>query len=229
MYQRVSSPARAAGAASTAAFDLACRPAPGRDADPMLVIPRRFFVLSPVLLSVVLLSVVWTAPDPASAGVGSGHGDHHRGTALPASGPTRTDLESLDWAWPVSGFRLVHRYLAPPHRYGPGHRGIDLAVFGQPEVRSPAAGIVAFAGRVVDRDLVTIDHGNGLVTTLEPVTASVAEGQRVERGQPVGAIAAGGHAPAGAVHFGVRRDGEYINPMLLLGGVPRAILLPCCD
>ena len=41
-------------------------------------------------------------------------------------------------------------------------------------------------------------------------------------------LAAGGHAAPGLLHFGVRLDGEYINPLILLGGVPRAILLPCC-
>ena len=37
-------------------------------------------------------------------------------------------------------------------------------------------------------------------------------------------------ASAGGVHavMKVRLHDEYINPMLLLGGVPRAILLPCC-
>ena len=50
----------------------------------------------------------------------------------------------------------------------------------------------------------------------------------MRRGDEVGVVALGGHTAAGALHFGVRLDGEYINPLLLLGGVPRAVLLPCC-
>ena len=96
-------------------------------------------------------------------------------------------------------------------------------------VRSPAAGIVAFAGSVAGRAVVTVDHGGGLVTTLEPVTAQVAIGDAVDAGGSVGRVDAGGHATIGTIHFGVRRDGQYINPMLLLGAVPRAVLLPCCD
>ena len=95
-------------------------------------------------------------------------------------------------------------------------------------IRSPAAGFVQFSGRVVDRDLITIDHGNGLVTTLEPVTSPLVAGDRVARGEDVGIVRDGGHTPAGGVHFGVRWHGEYINPMVVLGGVPRAVLLPCC-
>ena len=74
----------------------------------------------------------------------------------------------------------------------------------------------------------TIDHGDGLVTTLEPVSSTVAIGDAVAAGDVVGVTDAGGHTPPGAVHFGVRRNGAYINPMLLLGEVPRAVLLPCC-
>lgn len=93
-------------------------------------------------------------------------------------------------------------------------------------VGAPADGIVAFAGTVVDRPLLTIDHGGGVVSTLEPVTASVAPGERVARGAPIGTLSTGGHAVAGTLHLGVRVDGEYVNPLLFLGGLQRARLLP---
>lgn len=139
------------------------------------------------------------------------------------------------WSWPVAGRRVVARaFLAPPHAYGPGHRGIDLraddaaanSAGGAAVVLAPADGVVAFVGTVVDRSLVTLDHGNGLVSTLEPVDASVAHGQRVTRGEAVGLLSGGGHASAGTLHVGVRLDGEYVNPLLFLGGVERSRLLP---
>lgn len=144
---------------------------------------------------------------------------------LPAH-PARADLPG--WIWPTDEVRILQPYQAPAHRYGAGHRGIDLAVPVGTEVRAPAAGVIAFSGRVVDRHLVTIDHGNGLVTTLEPVVGTAAVGVRVAAGDPVGHVDVGGHAEPGSVHFGVREHGEYLNPMLLLGEVPRAVLLPCC-
>ncbi|MFG6445434.1 murein hydrolase activator EnvC family protein [Microbacterium sp. P06] len=138
-----------------------------------------------------------------------------------------TDPSELDWRWPVEPVRIVAAYQAPPHDYGPGHRGIDLAADAL-DVHAPADGIIAFAGPVAGRGVVTIDHGGGLVTTLEPVAPRVTAGAHVDRGQTVASVASGGHAPPGVLHFGVRLEGEYINPMLLLGGVPRAVLLPCC-
>ncbi|MCJ1706673.1 murein hydrolase activator EnvC [Microbacterium sp. VKM Ac-2923] len=135
-------------------------------------------------------------------------------------------LADLGWVWPVDQVRVVRAYEAPAHAYGPGHRGIDLA--SGDTVHSPADGYIAFAGQVAGRSVVTIDHGGGLVTTLEPVASDLAVGDRVPRGAPVGLLAAGGHTAPGTLHFGVRLDGEYINPLRLLGGVPRAVLLPCC-
>ncbi len=93
---------------------------------------------------------------------------------------------------------------------------------------APADGSVAFAGMVAGRPVLTIDHGDGLVTTLEPLETVLTPGTSVSRGEEVGTIALGGHAEPGTVHFGVRLHGEYINPLLLLGGIPRAVLLPCC-
>lgn len=139
------------------------------------------------------------------------------------------DLAARGWVWPADSFRLARAYVAPAHEYGPGHRGIDLALLGSPAVIAPADGIVAFAGRVAGRGVLTIDHGDGLVTTLEPVETALIPGTAVGRGDDVGALALGGHAGPGELHFGVRLNGRYINPMLLLDGVPRAVLLPCCD
>jgi murein DD-endopeptidase MepM/ murein hydrolase activator NlpD len=141
----------------------------------------------------------------------------------------RVDLAELGWVWPATGFRVARGYVAPAHEYGPGHRGIDLDLLGGSEVHAPADGMVAFAGGVAGRGILTIDHGGGLVTTLEPVDSDLLPGAPVARGAHVATLALGGHASPGTLHFGVRLNGDYINPMLLLGGVPRAVLLPCCD
>lgn len=138
-------------------------------------------------------------------------------------------LRSVAWTWPTDSHRVLVPYRAPATRYGAGHRGIDLsAAVGSP-VSAPAAGVVAFAGAVADRPVLTIDHGAGLVSTLEPVRSELSVGAVVRAGVTVGVVATGGHAAPDTVHLGVRRDGAYINPLLLLGGIPHAVLLPCCS
>ncbi len=148
--------------------------------------------------------------------------------APPGPEPHERDQGGQVWFWPVDEPRLAHGFIRPPHPYGPGHRGIDV-VGANDGVRAPAAGVIAFSGMVAGRPVITIDHGDGLVTTLEPVQGEHQAGVAVRRGQSVGTVATGGHTAPGSVHLGVRRNGEYINPMLLLGGVPRAVLLPCCQ
>ncbi|KAF2419339.1 M23 family metallopeptidase [Microbacterium sp. B35-30] len=132
------------------------------------------------------------------------------------------------WLWPVQPFRLERPFVAPPHEYGPGHRGIDLTVLGENIVRAPAEGVVAFSGQVAGRGILTIDHGGGLVSTLEPVDSALLAGTPIAAGAEAGTVSTGGHTALGALHFGVRLDGSYINPLVLLGGVPRAVLLTCC-
>jgi murein DD-endopeptidase MepM/ murein hydrolase activator NlpD len=131
------------------------------------------------------------------------------------------------WSWPVGPPRdLVRAFEAPATPYSAGHRGIDIGAATGAPVRAPAAGVVSFAGTVVDRPVLSIQHSDGLVSSVEPVTAAVKAGERVSADQVVGVVAAGAHCSGRCVHFGVRRNGQYLNPMLFLGGVSRAVLLP---
>ncbi|MFK3679269.1 murein hydrolase activator EnvC family protein [Microbacterium sp. NPDC090218] len=134
------------------------------------------------------------------------------------------------WTWPLSGAHVVAApFRAPAHAYGAGHRGIDLSSSISAIALAPADGTVAFRGTVVDRPLLTITHDGGFVTTFEPLRSTLDPGEAVSAGQAIGTVDVGGHTTAGALHVGVRRDGVYLNPMLLLfGEMPRAILLPCC-
>lgn len=133
------------------------------------------------------------------------------------------------WIWPVEGVRTVTApFRAPTHDYGPGHRGIDMSAPVGTVVHAPVDGVVAFRGVVVDRPLLTLDHGGGIVTTFEPLQSTLAPGTAVVAGQEIGTVARGGHTPTDQLHLGVRYDDVYINPMLMFGDVPRAILLPCC-
>jgi len=131
------------------------------------------------------------------------------------------------WLWPVPApIRVVSPFRAPPTPYTSGHRGIDVVVEQGAVIVAPAAGVVSFAGRVVDRGVVAIDHGDGVVSAIEPVDALVAAGTVVAAGDPIGVAASGGHCAAACAHFGVRVDGQYVSPFLFLGGLPRAVLLP---
>lgn len=131
------------------------------------------------------------------------------------------------WEWPLEPpVRVTEPFRAPPTPYAAGHRGIDLAAAPGTLVRAAADGVVAFAGPVAGRGVLSIAHGDGVVSAIEPVAASVAVGDHVTAGAVVAVTSDGGHCDGGCVHFGVRVHGEYVSPLLFLGGLPRAVLLP---
>ena len=75
--------------------------------------------------------------------------------------------------WPVGpAHTIVRGFEAPATRYAAGHRGIDLAATVDEPVVATAAGVVSFAGMVVDRPVVSIVHPGGYVSTVEPVSPS---------------------------------------------------------
>ncbi|TFV99336.1 M23 family metallopeptidase [Leifsonia flava] len=150
------------------------------------------------------------------------------GASSAAGGASSTEVApDPGWRWPLAPpVNVAAPFLAPATRYSAGHRGIDLVAASGTPVLAPTDGVVSFAGTVVDRPLVTIDHGDGVLVSLEPVLATAAEGEPVARGQPIGSVAAGGHCADGCLHLGVRVYGEYVSPLVFITGLPRAVLLP---
>jgi len=81
-------------------------------------------------------------------------------------------------------------------------------------------------GVVVDRPVITIDHGNGLRSSFEPVESPLAAGSPVAAGQAIGTVLAG-HCPAAScLHWGVRRGDDYVNPLQFVMDLRPSILLP---
>jgi len=131
------------------------------------------------------------------------------------------------WAWPT-GTRVVGRpWEAPANDYAAGHRGIDVPATLGAGAATVDDGTVAFAGSVGGRPVVTVDHGGGLVSTLDSVTPTVAAGDVVEQGDLVGTVAVG-HCPASApcLHLGARLDGRYVDPTPYLPAAEWPVLLP---
>jgi murein DD-endopeptidase MepM/ murein hydrolase activator NlpD len=148
--------------------------------------------------------------------------------AVPAAADQPAPVVVALWTAPLGGDLAVTRpFDPPPDPFAAGHRGVDLGGTPWSPVLAAGDGVVVFAGMVAGRPVVSIDHADGLRTTYEPVDPSVAAGQRVTRGSPIGTLTAGhaGCPREACLHWGLRRGETYLDPMALLLP-PRIRLLP---
>jgi murein DD-endopeptidase MepM/ murein hydrolase activator NlpD len=143
-----------------------------------------------------------------------------------------SSVENPTWNPPVVGSPLINHYRQPSSDYTAGHRGVDYEVIiGQP-VFAPFDGNVWFVGRVVDRELISLHHGNELLTSFEPVCSSLNAGEAVLAGDYIGEVC----LPSPnyrqhcsdflCLHFSVRHQDQYLSPLVFIGGLNPSRLLP---
>lgn len=138
-----------------------------------------------------------------------------------ASGMTHSYMSPRDnWLPPVNPpLSLIKGFDPPSERWLAGHRGVDLQSSKGTIVRAPGDGQVHFVGRIVDRHVLSISHGD-LRTTYEPVESEMVVGQIVVKGQEIGRVADGGHCHSTCLHWGLIRGDEYLDPLALLKTEP---------
>lgn len=152
------------------------------------------------------------------------------GPAVAAQAPAGQRPSGHGWAWPLEPRpAVVRQFEAPERPWLSGHRGVDLGTARGAPIRAPQVGTVVFSGWVVDRPVVTIDHGDGLRSSFEPVVGTLPVGAAVAKGQELGTLAAyeSGHcSPADCLHWGVRAGDEYVDPLAFIEDRRPSVLLP---
>src|SRR5690625_1287066 len=96
--------------------------------------------------------------------------------ACAAVDPTPADF-------PVTPFEVVAHFDPPEAKWLTGHRGIDLAAHVDQTVRSPAAGVIHFAGIVAGRPVLTVQVPNGDLVSFEPLASDRRRGEQVAAGE----------------------------------------------
>lgn len=104
---------------------------------------------------------------------------------------------------------IVDPFRAPEHEFGPGNRSIDYDTEPGVAVVASADGVVSFAGQVAGTLFASIDHGDGLVTTVGLLDdVAVSGGEVVSRGDVLGTA-------GDTLSFSARQDGVHFDPELL--------------
>jgi len=125
------------------------------------------------------------------------------------------------FAWPargrISGVYGSQRILGGVPRAP--HYGLDIAGRAGTPVTAPADGIVRLADGplLLEGNLVMLDHGHGVVSAfLHLSRIDVAAGQRVRRGDTLGAIGQTGRATGPHLHWALTWNAVRIDPQLLV-------------
>lgn len=99
------------------------------------------------------------------------------------------------------------------------HKGLDIAApLGSP-VQAAAAGKVVFSGWAEGYgNLVTLDHGDGILTRYAHTAANLVNaGDDVAAGQEIALVGTTGRSTAPHLHFEMHRNGQPIDPMQVVG------------
>lgn len=109
-------------------------------------------------------------------------------------------------------------FRAPSGPYGPGNRGIEYATGPGARVAAIGDGVVAFAGPVAGRGVVSIDHPSGLRSTYTGLgEIVVSRGDPVDRGSTIGSTVE-------HLHLGLRDGRVYLDPAAFFGGAPAVLI-----
>ncbi|HEX3038355.1 MAG TPA: M23 family metallopeptidase [Oscillospiraceae bacterium] len=130
--------------------------------------------------------------------------------------PVLSGIGSGSMIWPVPSIHNITSLFE--WRWGKMHNGLDIAggsSYGRTIVAADSGTVVASIycdygyGNHVE-----INHGNGLHTLYGHASKLlVSEGQKVAKGQAIALIGSSGDATGPHLHFGVMRNGSFVNPL----------------
>ncbi len=149
----------------------------------------------------------------------------------------KLDTPATDFAagfgWPlagrISGVYGSQRVLNGKPRAP--HNGVDIAAPAKTPIVAPASGTVV----LVEDDMfltgksVMLDHGHGLTSVYVHMSSiAVKQGQRLNRGDAIGAVGRTGRATGNHLHWGVTLFKTHLDPALLASGCAATTTARAC-
>lgn len=122
--------------------------------------------------------------------------------------------------WPLPGYsRLTSYYGTRPDPFGTPtqeyHSGIDVPAPKGTKIVAAYDGEVAWSYYSSSAgNWVGIDHGDGIYTVYMHMSKRlVSEGEKVKKGDVIGLVGSTGRSTGNHLHFGVRKNGKYVDPL----------------
>ncbi|MDX8404724.1 MAG: M23 family metallopeptidase [Mariprofundus sp.] len=129
----------------------------------------------------------------------------------------RSRSDAKPHSWPTKGGWISSRFgprIDPFSGAQAMHYGIDIANRPGAPVLASSAGVISFAGKMVDFGyVVDVEHAYGYKTRYAHMSAiRVKIGDVVEDRQPLGMVGSTGHSTGPHIHFELRHHGKLIDP-----------------
>ena len=138
-----------------------------------------------------------------------------------ASGETYETISAGDisFTWPIPGASRITSEFggreAPLEGASTSHKGVDIgAPTGTPIVAAASGTVVISTYSASAGNYIMINHGGGVYSVymhMSSLSASV--GDEVSKGQTIGLCGSTGNSTGPHLHFGIRINGSYVNPL----------------
>ncbi len=128
-------------------------------------------------------------------------------------------IGNISFSWPIPGQSRITSGFgtreAPTKGASTTHKGIDVGAPTGSKVTAAASGTVVLATYSSSAgNYIMISHGGGAYTVYMHLSKmSVSEGASVNRGDKIGEVGSTGYSTGPHLHFGIRVNGNYVNPM----------------
>ena len=136
-----------------------------------------------------------------------------------AANPDAYEGSATGFVWPCPAYTRISSYFGPRPQPTAGastnHKGIDLAAPYGAAILASAAGKVTTATYSKSAgNYIVIAHGNGMSTVYMHCSALlVSVGQVVGQGDVIAKVGSTGYSTGNHLHFGIIKNGTYVNPM----------------
>ena len=99
------------------------------------------------------------------------------------------------------------------------HQGIDIGAPTGTKVLAAASGEVVISTYSYSAgNYIMINHGSGIFTIYMHLSKKIVDvGQEVSQGQKIGEVGSTGISTGPHLHFGIRKNGNYVNPLTFVG------------
>ena len=128
-------------------------------------------------------------------------------------------MGNISFIWPCPSSSRITSYFgdreSPTEGASSNHKGVDIGAGTGADILAAAGGEVVISTYSYSAgNYIMIDHGGGVSTVYMHCSQLLAQaGDQVSQGQVIAKVGSTGYSTGPHLHFGIRSDGTYVNPL----------------